>query len=129
MKEINVAAAVIRNKEGKIFCCQRNKSGNLPNYWEFPGGKIEAGESTTKALHREIMEELESEIKIEKYIGHTEYQYEFGLVKLEVYLCEFITEQFSLRVHQDFKWLSVRELNNFKFSPADIPIIGWLKNI
>lgn len=121
-KNIYVTGAVII-EQGKIFCAQRNQNTSLPLMWEFPGGKIEEGETKEKSLIREIREELHCDIKVIEEIEHTVYEYDFGIVHLTTFLCELISGQPKLVEHHDSKWLKIEELNSLDWAPADIPTI------
>ncbi|MCR1873622.1 (deoxy)nucleoside triphosphate pyrophosphohydrolase [Mammaliicoccus lentus] len=126
MKEIKVVAAVIQNEHKEYLCCQRAENKSLAGYWEFPGGKIEINETAELALKREIKEELNANCNIKKFLGTTMYEYEFGRVILNVYLCNLEEGKFNLIEHQDSKWLNKQNLANLKLAPADIPILNWL---
>ncbi len=125
MKAIRVVAAVI-HKDGKIFATQRGY-GAYKDYWEFPGGKIEAGETPYAALHREIQEELDMEIAIGQKLTTIEYDYpEFRLI-MDCYLAYVIEGSPVLKEHEAAKWLKKNELDSVKWVPADQTIIGLLK--
>lgn len=125
MKSIEVVAAIITQKN-KIFATQRGY-GKWKGKWEFPGGKIELGETKEEALKREIREELDTEIKINALMQTVEYNYtEFHLI-LHCFLCEVVQGNLVLLEHQDAKWLTVSELDTIDWLPADLPIIKRLK--
>lgn len=121
-KNIYVVGAVIV-KEGKIFCAQRGRDKSLPEMWEFPGGKIEQGESPEEALKREILEEMQCEIEVGKKVEHTVYEYDFGIVHLTTYYCRLLKGELVLTEHIDAKWLKPTELRSLNWAPADIPAI------
>lgn len=121
-KNIYVVGAVIV-KEGKIFCAQRGRDKSLPEMWEFPGGKIEQGESPEEALKREILEEMQCEIEVGKKVEHTVYEYDFGIVHLTTYYCRLLKGELVLTEHIDAKWLKPTELTSLNWAPADIPAI------
>lgn len=125
-KEIHVVGAVIV-QSGKIFCAQRGRNKTLPGKWEFPGGKIEHGESPIEALKREIKEEMDCEIQVGKQIEHTIYEYDFGIVHLTTYYCRIVSGKPQLTEHTDSKWLVPAELNELDWAPADIPAIETIK--
>lgn len=124
-KDIHVVGAVIIEGE-KILCAQRGSTKSLPYRWEFPGGKIEKGESPQEALKREINEEMHCQIKIGKQVEHTVYEYDFGVVHLTTYYCELIEGNPVLTEHVSIKWLSPNELILLDWAPADIPAIEKL---
>lgn len=125
MKNIRVSAAVIAH-DGKIFATQRGY-GKYKDYWEFPGGKREEGESGEDAIIREIKEELNVDIAVDSYLTTVEYQYpEFFLV-MDVYLCSIVSGEISLSVHEDARWLSAIDIDTVDWLPADIAIIEEMK--
>lgn len=128
MKKISVVAAVIK-KNGLYFCAQRNKNGTLPLLWEFPGGKIEDGETGINALEREIREELQANIRIIKFLTTTEHTYDFAHIVLHAYLCELVEEEIRLIEHNDSLWLESDHLSKLEWAPADIPIIEYIINM
>ena len=127
MKEIEVVAAIIKHNN-KILCTQRDVSKNeeVSFKWEFPGGKIEVGETQEEALAREIKEELNIEVNIEKYFMEVNYIYPSFKLKMYTYLCNTQTDNIELLVHKDYKWLRNDELNTLDWAPADKPIINKL---
>jgi len=127
-KNIHVVGAVIIEK-GKILCAQRGKNMSLPLLWEFPGGKIEKGESPNEALQREIKEEMLCEIDIGEQVEHTVYEYDFGIVHLTTFKCKIIKGTPILTEHEAVKWLTPHELPLLDWAPADIPAINKLVNI
>ena len=125
MKNIRVSAAVIAH-DGKIFATQRGY-GQYKDYWEFPGGKREDGESGEDAIIREIKEELNVDIAVDSYLTTVEYQYpEFFLV-MDVYLCSIVSGEISLSVHEDARWLSAIDIDTVDWLPADIAVIEEMK--
>lgn len=125
MKTIKVVAAVIRDRD-KIFATQRDY-GDLKGDWEFPGGKIESGETPQDALKREIMEELETEIKVGKLIDIIEYDYPTFHLYMECFLCEIVEENLVLREHEDARWLTKEQLWEVEWLPADVKLIEKIK--
>ena len=124
MKTIEVVAAIIR-KENRIFATQRGY-GQWKDYWEFPGGKVEAGEMPVQALHREIREELDTQIRVDKYVTTIEWDYpQFHLV-MHCYMCSLVTDTLHLMEHEAARWLSKEELGSVNWLPADdqlLPLI------
>ena len=121
MKQIEVVAAIIR-KENKIFATQRGY-GEWKDWWEFPGGKIEAGETPEEALKREIQEELSTEISVDKFLCTVEYDYPAFHLTMHCYLCSLLTEALHLNEHEAAKWLTMEELNSVKWLPADMEVV------
>lgn len=126
-KIINVVAAAIE-KDGKFFCAQRPEGKSLGGFWEFPGGKLEEGESPEQALIREIKEELNSEIQIISYINEASYDYEFGTVVMKTYHAELISGNLELLEHQNSTWLAPHELSTINWAPVDRPAVRLLSN-
>lgn len=126
-KQINVVGAIIV-KNGKILCAQRGYDKSLPELWEFPGGKIEIGESPSQALKREIREELLLELAndIEEFM-FTSYEYDFGIVNLTTFICHIQNGELTLTEHIEIKWLNKIELDQIDWAPADIPTVYKLK--
>ena len=124
VKTINVSAAVIE-KDGKYLVTQRGY-GAYKDWWEFPGGKIEAGETAEDACMREIREELAAEISVLKKLGTAEYDYpEFHIV-MECFLCRLESNGIKLLEHDGAKWLSKREFDSVRLLPADIIAAGFI---
>lgn len=113
-----VSCAVIE-KDNKILCCRRGPKGETAFKWEFPGGKLEPGETKEEALVREIKEELNTEIKINKFLITVNHEYNTFKVTLHVYLCEFINDNYELIVHKECKWCERDKLNELDFAAAD----------
>ncbi|MEH6849436.1 (deoxy)nucleoside triphosphate pyrophosphohydrolase [Bacillus pseudomycoides] len=124
-KNIYVVGAVIVEAE-KLLCAQRGPSKVLPLKWEFPGGKIEEGESPQEALQREIYEEMHCKVEIGEKIDYTAYEYDFGIVHLTTFYCKLIEGRPVLTEHVAIKWLYPNELASLEWAPADIPTIEKL---
>lgn len=127
VKSIEVVAAIIRDANERIFCTQRGY-GDWKDWWEFPGGKIESGESHKDALRREIREELATEIEVGSLLTTVEYDYPNFHLTMHCYLCTVVSGNLLLLEHEDARWLSRDELNTVKWLPADETIIDLLKN-
>ena len=125
MKTIRVAAAVIRNG-GRIFATQRGY-GEFKDGWEFPGGKIEPGETSQEALAREIREELDADITVGRLIETVEYDYPNFHLSMDCFWCGLNSQELVLREHEDARWLAADELYSVDWLPADIGIIGKIK--
>ena len=121
MKTVKVAAAVIRSGE-KVFATQRGY-GEFKDGWEFPGGKIEPGETAQEALAREILEELDAEICVGALIDTIEYDYPAFHLSMDCFWCEPVSETFVLKEHEAARWLSASELDSVEWLPADVTII------
>lgn len=125
MKTIEVVAAVIKH-DNKIFTSRRNY-GEFENMWEFPGGKIEEGETREDALIREIKEELELNIEVNKYLTTVEYDYPNFHLIMHCFMCTVIGGELRLNVHNDAKWTTLEELDKLNWIPADILVVEKLK--
>ena len=120
---INVVAAVIKDENEKILITQRNLKKAQGGLWEFPGGKIEPNETRENAIVREIKEELDIDIEVKSYLSEKVFNYpekDINLIALE---CKKINGEIRLLEHEDYKWVSKNELDNFEFAPADLFII------
>ena len=124
MKDIEVVAAIL-HRDGAYFATQRGY-GEFEGMWEFPGGKIEPGESRDVALKIEIQEELGIDIIIEKLLCTTEYDYPLFHLKLHCYLCNIVSGEIVLREHKSAQWLTVDTLNSVEWLPADKEVIEKL---
>lgn len=121
-KQINVVGAVIV-RNGDVLCAQRGSGGSLPGLWEFPGGKIEPGETARAALEREIVEELECVVEVGEPVTTTTYAYDFGDVTLTTFWCEMVSGTPKLTEHASVLWLPPSELETLHWAPADIPAV------
>lgn len=130
MKTIRVVAAIIKavndNGEPIVFATQRGY-GDLKGGWEFPGGKIEEGETPREALKREIMEELETEITVGELIDTIEYDYPTFHLSMDCFWAEIVSGDLVLTEHAAAKWLTKEELNSVEWLPADITLIDKIK--
>ena len=150
MKQIEVVAAIIRKavieqgqsdasinsaereqarseiKGDKIFATQRGY-GDFKDWWEFPGGKMELGETPEDALKREIREELSAEISVDEFLCTVEYDYPKFRLKMHCFLCSLVTEALHLNEHEAAKWLAKDELDSVKWLPADLEVVQTIK--
>ena len=125
MKEIKVVAAIIQ-KENKILATKRGY-GEFINMWEFPGGKIESGETKEQALVREIKEELNIEISVDKFAIDIEYQYPNFYLFMSCFMCSIKEGSIELLEHNDGKWITKEDLNTLNWLPADIDAVNYIK--
>lgn len=125
MKTVRVVAAVIR-KDNKIFATQRGY-GEFKDGWEFPGGKIEEGETPEQALAREIREELDTEIQVGKLIDTIEYDYPNFHLSMDCFWCEIKQGELELKEHEAARWLSKEKLYSVDWLPADVGLIQKIK--
>ena len=127
MKIMEVVASIIHDDEDRIFSTQRGY-GEWKDWWEFPGGKMEQGETPEMALKREIREELSAEISVETYFCTVEYDYPLFHLIMHCYLCSLMENTIHLNEHKAAKWLTKDEWDNVNWLPADKQIIEKLKS-
>ena len=128
MKTVEVVAAMI-TKDDKILCTQRADDGRfLALKWEFPGGKIEEGETQQEALKREIQEELKLNIDVHNYFLTVDHTYPDFRIIMHAYICSMNNDSFTLNEHNSFKWLRKGELDSLDWADADKPIVKKLIN-
>ena len=125
MKNIHVSAGIIM-KDNKIFVTQRGY-GEFKDWWEFPGGKVEEGETPEECLKREIKEELKADINIDKYLCTVEYDYPNFHLKMECFICSLIDGHLELVEAEDAKFITNDQLDNIDFLPADLLVVKELK--
>ena len=123
-----VTAAIII-KDNKILITQRAPGQNLAGKWEFPGGKIELGETPQQCLQREIREELDVDIEVSDFFAESIYSYQSGTIKLMAFWCRWLSGDFNLHVHSKLAWVNRHELDFYEFAPADIPLVEKLKEV
>ena len=126
MKQIQVSAAIIHDNAGRIFATQRGY-GEMQGGWEFPGGKIEPGETPEEALKREISEELDATISVENLIDTVEWDYPTFHLTMYCYLCHVVSGSLILKEHEAAKWLSANELDSVAWLPADRVVVDLIK--
>ena len=127
MKEIEVVAAIIHDDEGRIFATQRGY-GDYKDGWEFPGGKMEPGESPEEALRREIWEELETKIVVERLVQTVEYDYPKFHLKMHCFWCHIESGSLILKEHEAARWLSKELIDSVDWLPADLIVVKELSN-
>lgn len=123
---IEVTAAIIQNK-GKILIARRPPKDKLAGKWEFPGGKIELGETPEECLRREIKEELNIEILVRDFFADSTYKYPNRTIHLQAYWCNWISGKIELHSHDLIEWVDIANLKQFDFAPADVPFIDKLR--
>jgi 8-oxo-dGTP diphosphatase len=125
-KQIHVVGAVII-RDGLVLCAQRGEGGSLAGLWEFPGGKIEPGESPADALEREIAEELDCTIEVGDLITTTAHEYEFGTVNLTTFYCRLVSGSPTTSEHAAINWLRPADLTTIEWAPADVPAVHLIQ--
>lgn len=130
MKHIEVVCAIIKNKDGKYFCCKRGPGRSLEGFWEFPGGKVESHETHEETIIREIKEELSSLVQPLKYIGLSNHEYNdlaspFSIT-MYAYVCNLIDGDLKLSEHTEKRWCTIEEMKEMNFAPADIPLLSQI---
>jgi 8-oxo-dGTP diphosphatase len=124
---ITVAAAII-SANGKVFIAKRKPPGRMPGLWEFPGGKVEEGETPEDCLKRELHEELDIDVVVGDHVGTNLHEYDFYTVELMVYRTKIVTGEIKLNDHADMAWVSADEIGEFELAPADIPFADMIRS-
>ena len=122
---IDVTAAILV-KNGKVLIAKRKPEDKQPDKWEFPGGKIEAGESARECLKREMQEEFGIEVRVGKFLAESIYHYPDGSIRLLAYQAEWQAGDLALKDHADYAWAQCDRLAEFDFAPADLPFVRKL---
>ncbi len=120
-----VTAAILIDN-GNIFIAQRQADDKLPSKWEFPGGKVEHGETLQECLKREMKEEFGMDVSVSESFGESVYHYEHGSVKLIAFLTVWEGGACKPTVHQDCRWIPLKDLASYDFAPADVPFVEKL---
>lgn len=120
---IEVAAAIIENEQGQILIARRNKGKSQAGMWEFPGGKIELGESPEVCLIRELQEEMGIEIAPYTLLGVNKHDYGTVQIKLIAYLAKYSSGEIRLTDHDEYRWADHQELREYEWAPADVPFV------
>lgn len=123
---IDVVAAILENQKGNFLIAKRKKGKKLAGYWEFPGGKIENGESPQQSLIRELYEEMNLEIEIGDYVGENIHFYDEGPIRLLAFKGKITGGEIKLTDHEEYVWIDLHNLKKVKLAPADIPFIELL---
>jgi 8-oxo-dGTP diphosphatase len=121
-----VTAAILIHGD-TVFIAQRKPGKQMAGYWEFPGGKVEDGETLQECLKREMKEEFGVDVVVREFFGESIYQYEHGSIRLLAYLIDWIGGEMSMVDHQDCRWVSFEDLKDFEFVPADLPFVEKLR--
>lgn len=125
---IVVTAAVIE-KDAKILAARRGRGKHLEGFWEFPGGKLEAGETPEQCLARELAEEFGIESRVGEFIGESVFDYGGKIIRLIAYQVVHLSGEFQLEDHDEIRWLSLNELGDIMWAPADIPLLEPVKKL
>lgn len=123
MKKVTAALLVHR---GRLLIAQRPHTDKLAGLWEFPGGKIESGETPELCLRREMQEEFNIEVQVGEFFGDSIYHYQQGTIQLLAYWAVWKSGQLETRAHDDYRWVLPMELKDFLFAPADVPFVQEL---
>ncbi|EPD70983.1 mutator mutT protein [Corynebacterium pyruviciproducens ATCC BAA-1742] len=125
-----VGGAIIRDNDGtiEVLCAQRGPGRAMSGYWEFPGGKVEPGETEEEALARELFEELDISVEVRSHVATTPYSYDFGDISLSVYVCTIEEGEPTRSEHQSLEWVPVADLSDLRWAPADIPAMEKLRD-
>lgn len=126
-RDMKLVAAAIIISHGKVLIAQRAQGLRLAGKWEFPGGKVEPGETPEECLKREIREELGIEIAVDGFFGESVYHYDIGPIRLLAYKASWTGGDLRLTEHEQIKWVKPEKLDDYDFSPADLPFIEKLK--
>jgi 8-oxo-dGTP diphosphatase len=125
MKDVTAALLI---KDGRCLIAKRNAGDPLANLWEFPGGKIEAGETPEECLQREMQEEFQIHIEVGHFFAKSIYEYERGTIRLVVYWASWNGDSLYPTVHDEMAWVDKETILDYKFAPADVPIVEKLRN-
>jgi 8-oxo-dGTP diphosphatase len=123
---IEVTAAILFNND-QLLIAQRRSTGRLPNKWEFPGGKVEPGETPEECLKREMDEEFSIDVSVGEFLGESIYHYDHGSIKLLAYRATWIAGDLILKDHKAIEWVKIDEIINYDFAPADIPFVEKIR--
>lgn len=125
-----VGGAIIRDNDGtiEVLCAQRGPGRAMSGYWEFPGGKVEPGETEEEALARELFEELDISVEVRSHVATTPYSYDFGDISLSVYVSTIEEGEPTRSEHQSLGWVPVADLSDLRWAPADIPAMKKLRD-
>jgi 8-oxo-dGTP diphosphatase len=123
-KAMNVTAAIIKNTKGEVLIARRKVGKKLAGYWEFPGGKIEEGETPEESLARELKEEMNLNVRVKDFIGENIHHYEGFSIRLMAYETVILEGDMKLTDHDAVKWVSIEEIGKAdELAPADVPLV------
>jgi 8-oxo-dGTP diphosphatase len=128
LSDIVKVTAAILVKDNKIIIAKRGSNDRLANKWEFPGGKIEINETPEQCLKREMKEEFDIDVSVGEYLGSSIYHYDHISIELLAYRAYWENGEIDLKDHDDFKWISLEQLSEFDFAPADLVFVEKLQN-
>lgn len=128
-KKVTQVTAAILRMDGKILICQRDDKGSCPLLWEFPGGKLEEGETLEECLVRECMEEQGVMIEVGEVFAESRYSYGDKEMHFTFFVCQIIEGKLQRKVHQDIRWVRAEELVRYEFCPADVEVAERLKKV
>lgn len=126
---VKVVAALIESDNKALLARRSTCDINILGKWEFPGGKVEQDENEFKAIEREIKEEFELTIKAKKFINNNVCEYPTKVVDLRLYKCDYVSGEFNLHDHFEYKWVNKEELLEYDLAPADIPLAEYVKKV
>lgn len=126
---IKVVAALIENNNQVLLARRSTGDFNVLGKWEFPGGKVEQDENEYKAIEREIKEEFELVIKAKEFLINNVCEYPTKVVDLRLYKCDYVSGEFNLHDHSEYKWVDKEELLEYDLAPADIPLAEYVKKV
>ncbi len=124
---IKVTCGIIFNDEGKVFLCRRKPEKSQGGLWEFPGGKVEPGESYEDCLKRELLEELDLEVKVKEHFKTVQHDYETFQGELIAFTCHFVRCSYMMIDHDRYEWVGISDVVRKELAPADIPIAQILQ--
>ncbi|WP_341417444.1 8-oxo-dGTP diphosphatase MutT [Paenibacillus filicis] len=126
---LEVAAAIIENEQGQILIARRRKGKSQEGLWEFPGGKLERGESPEECLRRELREEMQIEIDPYAYFATNDHDYGSVCVRLIAYKAAYLSGEIALIDHDAYRWIRLEELGEYLFAPADVKFVDMLRQL
>jgi len=131
MKKMKIVAAAILKRNGKLFIAKRPEGKSLAHHWEFPGGKQEEGETLQETLHRELREELNIETEVGEFFMQSTYDYDFGQIQINCFWVKLCDENCTIysNEHEETAWVLPSELKNYRFAPADVPVVEALSKV